>query len=230
MRQSVSLVSPVYNDIHSMPRVLPHIEKLLARSFARFEILLIDDGSSDGSRQWIAAYSKGKKHIRVYYHRKNLGIARTYRELYAKSKNDVIVLFSLDGEWDPRDAIGMAKMLRDRQYDAIVGVRTHKSYTLWRTIVSSLYNSLTQILFGVATRDAGSIKALRREVTATIPVISYGVFDEAERLIRAKKAGYRIGFMDVHHARTIKKRRGIRISHVLMACIDSVRVFVDLHV
>ena len=212
-----------------MSVVLPLLVRVFRRSFPSSELLLIDDGSTDGSRSWIQAFAKGKPYIRVMMHTHNVGIAKTYQELYRRARGDVIVLFSLDGEWDPSDPVNLAQTLMIKRYDVVVGVRTHKQYTVWRRVVSSFYNKLTAGLFGVPTRDAGSIKAIRKVVTADIPIISAGVFDEAERIIRASKLGYRIGFVDVHHNAAQKKRRGIRMAHIYQAVVDMLRVFVDIH-
>jgi glycosyltransferase involved in cell wall biosynthesis len=225
---SVSLVAPIYNDVHSMPTVLPELSSLLSRHCKKWEILLIDDGSSDGSVSWIKRYANKNSHMRVLYHSKNRGIARTYRELYQKATYDSVVLFSLDGAWDPADAILLASTLSYGSYDAVVGVRRQKQYAFWRWMVSTLYNALTVGLFGVRTRDAGSIKAIRKKVVYRIPIISKGVFDEAERIIRAHRLGYRIGFVDIHHRPARKKLRGIRLFHVYQAIGDMIKVFLDV--
>ncbi len=229
MNTLVSVVSPIYNDRQSLPDVLPELVKELKRAFSAWEIILIDDVSSDGSREWARNYCKNKSNIKLFFHAKNEGIAKTYRELYGKAKGDVIVLFSLDGEWDPVDAVGLAKAVMTRNEDIVVGIRRQKQYTIWRSIVSALYNTFTSDLFGVDTRDAGSIKAFKRDMVARIPIISRGVFDEAERLIRARKSGYTIGFLDVSHKKATKIKRGIRSAHVWEAALDMMRVFWDIH-
>lgn len=228
MKESVSVVSPIYNDRKTAPLVLPSLEKLLTEShFTNWEIVLIDDGSTDGSREWLRDYVKGKKHIRLFFHEHNQGIAKTCRDLYAHAKNDIVVSFSSDGEWDPKDVIALATSLSEKQFDIVVGVRKRKSYSAWRLIVSTLYNKVTKLFFGVDTYDAGSNKAMRKNVIESIPIISTGVFDEAERLIRAKRMGYTIGFIYIGHNPVQKIRRGIRLTHVVGAVRDMVSVWVN---
>lgn len=220
----VSVVTPIYNDIHTMPRVLPQLVALLKETCDHFECLLIDDASSDGSREWAERYIKGKRALRLISHKKNLGIAQTYRQLYKEAKGDIVVLFSLDGEWDPKDTVRLANSLQSEKLDMVIGIRSKKQYTPWRMIVSTLYNVATRVLFGVKTGDAGSIKAMRKKIISLIPIVSRGVFDEAERIIRAKKMGYRIGFLPVNHKGVIKSQRGIRLRHVCEAVTDMIRV------
>lgn len=226
--QPVSIVSPIYNDLETMPGVLPALEKRLSARFTHWEILLIDDDSHDGSTQWISHYSTRKKRIRLLIHRKNQGIAATYRELYDKARYDVVVLFSLDGEWNPEDAIRLADTLIRDNLDVVVGVRKRKSYTIWRNIVSASYNNITRLFFGFGTQDAGSIKAMTKDVISHVPIISKGVFDEAERIIRAHAMGYRIGFVRVVHHSIKKTKSSIGIEHVLGAIVDCIRVAIDM--
>jgi glycosyltransferase involved in cell wall biosynthesis len=227
---SVSLVTPIYNDMRSMPTVLPQLIQLMRKSFPTGQIVLIDDMSTDGSRQWASTYVRGKKYMRLILHGKNCGIAKTYQELYRVASGEVIVLFSLDGEWDPKDVVRLADTLIQKKLDIVIGVRKQKQYTLWRAFVSAAYNLLTKTLFGVQTQDAGSIKAMRKPLVDEIPILSRGVFDEAERIIKASKKGYQVGFIPVSHSAAKKVRRGIKLTHVVEAVVDMVRVFWDVRV
>lgn len=221
----VSVVSPIFNDARTIPQIVPELVSGLRASFKKSECVMIDDASSDASSAWVTSYIKKHHTIRFFTHPVNQGIAKTYRELYRRATGDIVVLFSMDGAWDPKDAIRLAQELEKGRFDIVIGVRKHKQYTLWRKIISVIYNRMTYVLFGVKTADAGSIKAMRRKVVETIPIISHGVFDEAERIIRAKKAGYRIGYLAVSHRAIGVKQKGIRLSHVHEAVIDAARVF-----
>jgi hypothetical protein len=87
--------------------------------------------------------------------------------------------------------------LTDR-WDVIVASRVDKRYGPLRSFVSWGYNRLTTLIFGVRTFDAGAVKLMRRELIERFPVVSRSPFNEAERLIRAGRAGYRITEYPVH--------------------------------
>lgn len=221
---AVSVVTPIYNDVLTLEPALRLVDALLAKRHISYEIICIDDASCDGSLALAKKLAKKLPHLRIFTHIINQGIARTYRELYEKANGERVVLFSLDGEWDPSD-VGR---LLDRNEDIVIGCRMHKQYSLWRAFVSYTYNVLMRALFGVSTRDAGSIKVFRKEVLQRIPIISVGVFDEAERVIRAVRAGYSLGYIPISHYKKVKQKRGIRIGHVVEAVIDMVRVYFSL--
>ncbi len=220
---SISIVTPIYNDVLTMADVLFSLDALLKKRRVSYEIVCIDDKSNDDSLKVTRACAKKIPAMRLYEHATNQGIAKTYRELYAKARGSRVVLFSLDGEWNPHDV----DTLLNANEDIVIGCRTQKQYTPWRAFVSYTYNVLMQVLFSVSTRDAGSIKAFNKKVLA-LPIISVGVFDEAERLIRAVKKGYSIGYVPIAHFKKVKKKRGITLRHVAEAVVDMVRVYFSL--
>ncbi len=112
--------------------------------------------------------------------------------------------------------------LRDR-FDLVVGKRVVKHYTLRRALISEAFNLLPLVLFGVRTHDAGSIKLVRRELFQ-IPLCSRGPFQEAERIIRARRLGYRIGVVPVENRpRRGGKATGARWGLVGQAVLDLLR-------
>jgi len=225
---SVSIVTPIHNEEDSALNVLRQLEMLASKHFRRHEIVIIDDASTDNSLHLVRNYCKKHPHIRLSTHATNQGIAKTYRELYKKAKYDIIVLFSLGGEWDPHDTVSLVNQLTTTKADMVIGVRKNKSYTLPRKIVSFLYNRLTYMVFQTPTYDAGSIKAMTRRVIK-LPIISKGVFDEAERIIRASKRGYRITTIPVSHKQTRKQISSWpNYYHISQAVIDMIRCYSTL--
>jgi hypothetical protein len=114
------------------------------------------------------------------------------------------------------------------RYDLVVARRKVKHYSLVRRVVSWGFNTLPVLLFATHTYDAGSIKLVRRELYE-IPVISSGVFVEAERVIRANRRGYRVGFVDVDHfPRRSGTASGARLAVVARSLIDLVKCWIDI--
>jgi glycosyltransferase involved in cell wall biosynthesis len=216
-----SVVIPVYNEEANVAAALEEAVATLSRLPLRSELVVLDDASTDGSGPIIDQWQRRHPEvIRVLRHERNQGIAVTFREAYAAAQGDYVFLNSSDGQWKTAECIRMLD-LRDR-YDLVIGVRRHKHYTLWRKVVSRLFNLAPQLLFGVKTYDAGSIKLFKAEILQ-IPLISRGVFSEAERIIRAQRRGFRIGAIEVDHfQRASGRATGARFSLIARAVADVV--------
>lgn len=226
---SVSVVSPVYNNRRTLEGVISRLDLLLKDFTKQYEIVLIDDGSTDNSQDLVKTLQKQNRHIRFLSHKKNLGIAKTYRHLYKEALFDHIVLFSLDSEWDPEDVIKLLRAAYQTKSDIVIGQRTNKAYSTIRLFISETYNLLTKLLFGVNTYDAGSIKYLHKKIIKSIPIHSKGVFDEAERIIRAAHKGYNIHSIPVSHFASPKtKSLRVKWSLLLQAIQDMGRVWIDI--
>ena len=193
----LSVVMPVYNEEDALPDVLGEAVASLGAAGFRCEILVVDDASKDRSLQILQRFERDNPDlVRVLKHEVNRGIVGACQTLYDNARGDYVFIIGSDGQWKTAEALRMMA-LRD-QFDLIVGRRHHKQYDWRRKIVSSAFNLLPRLLFGVPTHDAGSIKLFRRDVLK-IPTISEGPFREAERIIRASDAGLRIGVIDVDH-------------------------------
>jgi len=223
----LSVVLPVFNEEEALPGVLD--EALAALGLADFshEIVLLDDASTDRSPDILDDCGRRfSETVRVLRHERNRGIAAACSRLYAEARGRFVFLNASDGQWRTAECLRMMA-LRDR-FDVVVGKRKKKQYRLGRQLVSAAFNLLPRVLFGVPMHDAGSIKLFRREVL-DIPLLSRGPFREAERLVRAQRRGYRIGFVDVEHLpRRGGKAGGARLSLVVEAVVDLARCWWDV--
>jgi glycosyltransferase involved in cell wall biosynthesis len=223
----LSVVMPVYNEEAALPGVLDEALHALEHADFPAEILLVNDASTDRSAAILDSYQAAHPEIvRVLHHQANRGITGACQTLYDNARGDFIFINGSDGQWRTAECLRMME-LRDR-YDLIVGRRRRKQYSWQRLIVSSAFNLLPALLFGVRTYDAGSIKLFRREVL-NIPVLSRGPFREAERIIRARDQKYRIGVIDVDHfSRNGGKAGGAKFSLIAQSVGDLARCWWDM--
>lgn len=225
----VSVITPAYNDSHTAGVVLQELYDELRDAGRKFEIVVIDDASHDGTAEILKQFARNKPNIRLFFHAKNKGMAATYRELQHLARFDIIVQFSIDGEWNPRDVLRLIEALEESGNDMVIGVRRRKPYGLVRKAISKTYNILTRLFFDIQTFDAGSIKAMRNTLVQTVHCISCGVFEESERIIRARQMGYRIGTIAIDYHPSRKAYSVVsKIPLIVQACVDFVRVWVSL--
>ena len=225
---SVSVCFPAYNEESTIRDVLREAHELLSASDLDYEILVCNDGSADGTGRIIDEFARTTPRMRAIQHEKNRGIRETFEHLYAEATKEFVFLNSTDRQWDTRILFDMLPLAND--YDIIIASRRHKHYSVTRTFVSWLFNLVPRVLFGVATHDAGAVKLVRREVITRFPAVSKSPFNEAERLIKAARAGYRIKDFPVEiQPRKAGKARGVTFRSVTAAIGDVFRVWRDIH-
>lgn len=224
---SVSVCFPAYNEESTIGDVLREAHELLSPTELDYEILVCNDGSADRTGAIIDAIAAATPRMRAIHHQRNRGIRETFEHLYAEASKEFVFLNSTDRQWETRILFDMLPLTSD--YDVIIASRRHKHYSIVRSVVSWLFNLVPRLLFGVATHDAGAVKLMRREIIVRFPAVSKSPFNEAERLIKAARAGYRIKDFPVDiQPRKSGKARGVTLRSVTAAAADVVRVWRDL--
>ena len=228
MLPSVSVGFLIYNEEKTVEEVLRQAHQLLSQSEIEYEILVCDDGSTDHSLDIIENFAKKHPHFRIINHSRNLGIHAALEDLYKNAKNDFVFINAVDKQWKTGILFDMLPLTKDA--DIIIASRKKKPYGLFRSFVSWGFNKASSVLFGVDTFDAGSVKLIKREIIERFPLISKSPFSEAERIIRASKAGYRIIDYPVRvFPRKTGRASGVKPKVLLGAFIDVFRVWYSLH-
>lgn len=187
---SISVGFPVYNEEKTVGEVLHEAHKLLSNSGLDYEILVCNDSSTDRSWDIIKDLASQFPRFRVINHLHNLGIRETFEHLNKEAKGDFVFINAVDKQWDTAILFKMLPLTKTA--DIIIASRKDKHYGLWRMLISWFFNVVPLILFGVRTFDAGAVKLVKREIIEKFSLVSKSPFLEAERLIRAARAGYRI--------------------------------------
>ena len=221
---SVSVCFPAYNEGPNVAAVLESAHGLLADSGLDYEILVCDDGSTDGTAGIINDITRRRPRMRAIYHASNQGIRATFEHLYREASKEFVFLNSTDGQWETRILLDLLPLTRE--WDVIIATRRDKHYRFTRSVVSWGFNEIPRLLFGVRTRDAGAVKLVRREIIERFALVSRSPFSEAERLVRAARAGYRITDHPVETSvRRTGRSRGVSAHLVFAALMDVARVW-----
>lgn len=223
---SVSVCFPAYNEEATIEDVLLEAGELLSGSGLDFEILVCDDASKDSTLN-IARRVQQQFPMRVFVHERNMGIRATFEHLYANATKEFVFLNSTDRQWDTSVLFQMLPMTA--QFDVIIASRLDKNYGPARGLVSWAFNAIPRVLFGTRTYDAGAVKLVKREIIQRCEIVSKSPFSEAERLIRAARAGYRIAEHPVvTRPRESGKAKGVNAGVVFRALVDVVLVWFSL--
>lgn len=194
----LSLITPVYNEEESLPLLYEAVQQALAGYAEPWELILVDDGSRDGSLQVLEELAAAHpQHVRVVALRRNFGQTAAMAAGIDHSRGEIIVMMDADLQNDPADIPMMLEKI-DEGYDLVSGWRKHRQDAfVTRTLPSRIANKIISKVTGVSLHDYGcSLKAYRREV-----ITGFRLYGEMHRFIPvyANSVGARIIEVPVHH-------------------------------
>jgi glycosyltransferase involved in cell wall biosynthesis len=192
----VCAVLPAFNEAECLPRVVRELNDALGERYSCWEILVVDDGSTDGTADVLDALRRDIPELRTIHHRRNLGKSAALSSAFASIDADVVVLMDADGQDDPAELDRLLDKLDDG-YDLVTGRRSVRNDRFIKRSTSKLYNWTTAKVSGVDGRDFNSgFKAMRGDVARDLDL--YG---EMHRYIPplAEFAGYASTEVDVNH-------------------------------
>ncbi len=202
----ISVIVPLYNETESLPELAAWIRRVMETNGWTYEILMVDDGSTDGSWDTVLSLSKENPAIHGISFRRNYGKSAALYEGFAAAQGDVVITMDADLQDSPDEIPELYRMITEEGYDVVSGWKQHRQDNkLTKNLPSKLYNWTARKVTGIKLHDMNcGLKAYKNEVVKSIEV--YG---EMHRYIPylAKNAGYgKIGEKPVHHQ---KRKYGV---------------------
>ncbi|MCR5710555.1 MAG: glycosyltransferase family 2 protein [Bacteroidales bacterium] len=195
----LSIVISLYNEEESLRELVAWIDRALAPHGYEYEIIMVDDGSTDSSWNVVEELSRQYPQIRAIGFRRNYGKSAALYCGFEAAKGDIVVTMDADLQDSPEEIPEMMRMIREDGYDLVSGWKKKRyDNVATKNLPSKLYNATARKVTGIKLHDMNcGLKAYRNEVVKNIEV--YG---EMHRFIPylAKQAGFdRIGEKEVHH-------------------------------
>jgi glycosyltransferase involved in cell wall biosynthesis len=166
LREDFAVIIPAYNEVESVPALFAALRETFARHGLNGEVILVDDGSTDGTHETALREGAGLERLRVLRHRRNLGKTEAMVTAAEAATSTYVILFDADLQHSPEELPRFLEKLGEG-WDIVAG---RKVGAYEKRAVSSVYNRLSQRLFDVPARDLNSIKAFRREILTEIPL------------------------------------------------------------
>jgi dolichol-phosphate mannosyltransferase len=194
--ESITAVLPSYNEADNLPEVIKELTEHLDQLFITWSILIVDDGSTDDTRNVIDAISKADPRVSMLTFRRNRGKSAALQAAFDVVDSDLVLLMDADGQDDPRALPSLLEQI-DGGFDLVTGQReTRNDRTVKRT-TSKLYNYATRKATGVDGKDFNSgYKLMRGEVVQNI-----SMYGELHRYIPilATWSGFKATEVPVNH-------------------------------
>jgi glycosyltransferase involved in cell wall biosynthesis len=194
----LSVVLPCFDEAPNVAAAVAEARRAAARWADRFEVVVVDDGSRDGTRAVAAALAAADPRVRVVVHERNRGYGAAVRSGLAATRMPWVLLTDGDLQFD------LAELERflpaAASHDLVAGYRMDRADPAARRLAAHAWNVLMRRSFGVTLRDVDcAFKLLRGDAARALPLRSEGAMVSTELLVRAAAAGWRIEEVGVHH-------------------------------
>ena len=214
---SISVFFPCYNEQDNLQRTYESATTILTRMGVEYEIILVDDGSMDTTPKIADAIAAADAKVKVVHHQRNMGYGLALRSGFKAATKSLVFFTDSDGQFSLEELPALLPLMR--QYDIISCYRLNRQESFIRRCNAWCWTNLVCVVFGLKIRDINcAFKLYKRYVFAGMELRSTGALINAEIFARAKKRGFKISQVGVHHfPRTIGLQTGANFLVVFRA-------------
>ena len=189
----VSVVMPVYNEVATIKEIVARVQAVTLEK----DIIIVDDGSTDGTREQLEQISQSYDNLRVIYHDRNQGKGAALRTGFETVTGDIVIIQDADLEYDPREYPVLLEPILDGRADVVYGSRflggPHRVLFFWHYVGNRFLTLLSNALTNLNLTDMETCyKVFKREVLDKIKIRSNRFGFEPEFTAKIAKNGFRI--------------------------------------
>lgn len=218
---SISVFFPCYNEQDNVRRAVERALAVLQKPDADFEIIIVDDGSSDATGQIADEIASRDSSVKVVHHPTNLGYGSALQSGFKAATKQLVFYTDGDGQFDIGEMPPLLPLMSE--YDIVTCYRLNRQDSLVRKINGWCWTKLVCFLFGMKVRDVDcAFKLYKREIFDNIQMASSGALIDAEILARAIRRGYRLTQRGVHHYPRLAGKQGGASPRVVLRAFKEV--------
>ena len=226
---SLTLVLPAHNEDANIEPVVRRALEVLPRHAADFEIVVVDDGSRDGTAAVVEALAAADGRVRLVRHPRNRGYGAALTSGFAASRGDHVMFMDADRQFDVADLRLLAPFVAD--HDIVAGFRLERNDPLHRRVFAEIFNVTVRVLFGVHLRDIDcAFKVFRGDLIRSMPLQAPGALINTEIQAKARRQGASLMQVGVHHyPRVAGTATGGSLRVILRAMRETVLLWLRMH-
>ena len=195
---SITVFFPCYNEAANIAELVNKTLTILPKLTSDFEIVVVDDGSTDGTGKVIDTLAADIDSVKAVHHEKNLGYGAALQSGFRAATKELVFYTDGDGQFDVGEMPALLGLMR--QYDIVSCYRLNRQEGLIRKFNAWAWTKLVCRMFGMKIRDIDcGFKLFKRGIFDNIEIRSTGALIDAEILARATRKGYTITQAGVHH-------------------------------
>lgn len=221
-KRSISLVLPAWNEVEALPRAVREADAALRAAANDYEILIVDDGSTDHTAVVAAKLALEFPAVRLVRHPENRGYGAALRSGFAEARCDLVAFTDADNQFDLTE-IDRFVLLAER-YDVVCGYRIDRKDSALRCFYSRGYNLMIRLLLGISVRDIDcAMKMFRRDVARKLEISTNGFLVNSELLTQVKQQCFSLVEVGVTHRPRTEGTSTVSIAHIPRVLTDLAR-------
>jgi glycosyltransferase involved in cell wall biosynthesis len=195
---SISAFFPAYNEEANVAAMVERLTAVLPKIADDYEIIVVNDGSRDRTKEIADGLAAADPHVRVVHHQQNRGYGGALKSGFAASRKAYVFFTDGDGQFDVAEIANLLPYVG--QYDVVIGYRIDRAEGGLRRVNAGAWNFLVRRLFGIPSRDVDcAFKLFDRRVFDVVRPEAEGAMISTEILARTVRAGFRVTEVGVHH-------------------------------
>lgn len=230
---AVSVFLPTYNEEQNIKIVTLKVQSVLEKVADKWEIIIVDDGSTDSTRESAIGLIKSDKRIRLISHKVNRGYGASIKTGLYNSRYPWIAFIDSDGQFDFSEFPDFLEKQKQTGADLVIGYYKKRRVSKFKILTSKVWEAAVWLLFGLKVRDIDcGFKLIRKEVIDAIPKLESerGAFISSELLIKAKEKGYKIVEIPVtHYPRKAGAGTGRNLNVIIQSFSDLIKLWRKLN-
>lgn len=224
MISEISLFLPTYNEEGNIKKTITESKKVLLKNFKKWEIIIVNDGSSDKTQEIVEKLEKEDPRIRVINHSQNRGYGGSLQSGFYNARYGWITFIDSDGQFDFSEIDKFIEAQSNTQADLVIGYYKKRQVSKFKILTSKMWELAVYALFGLHVHDIDcGFKLISKKVIDKIPRLESerGAFISSELLIKAKKNRFKIVEIPItHYPREIGKGTGRDIKVIVKSFVD----------
>lgn len=219
--KTISVFFPAYNDAATIGKLVNNAIAALESLKNDYEIIIVNDGSSDNTKEVLDGLKEKNNRIKAIHHLRNRGYGGALKVGFANCTKDLIFYTDGDGQYDARELPRLFSLMKDN-VDMVNGYKTHRADPLYRIVMGRLYYWIVRLAFRLKLKDITcDFRLMRRSIFDKIKLESDSGAVCIEMMKKIQNSGYRILEVPIqHYPRTHGKSQFFNLSNLLKTALE----------